>query len=165
MNRSIAVGLIIQLAAACILALAVNFFARATKESLRSSDLSSLVNKDVGVLKGENRDLQKEIDSLRLTITRVVGLRSPSMGDLKQVAARYNLGIRRLERIASSAKAKSTSIPRYSVWVSGTLPNCLDFLHEMRQEYLLDYEMVTLQRANEDGSLISLGLNIGVREG
>jgi hypothetical protein len=163
-SKSLAVGVILQVAVACGLAIGINFFVRTTVESIRTSNLTSLPAKDVEILKRENRNLQNEIDSLQLTLTRARDLRSPSLGDLKQVAARYNLGIRRLERVASPGKAKSTSGPRYNVWVSGTLANCLDLLHEIKQKYLLDYEMVTLQRANEDGSLISLGLNIGVSE-
>jgi hypothetical protein len=164
MSRSLIMSLVIYATIACVAAAGVNFFLGATVESVRTAQMGTASVGDIDRLTAENKRLQAKVDSLRTQTDRNSARKMPSLGDLKQVVAAHNLVIRRMERLTVSGKEKGNTAIHYNIWISGALTNSVEFLHDLSQNFVLNYDQVTLQRGNEDGSIIATGISLAVTE-
>jgi hypothetical protein len=154
-----------QLAVAVLLILAVNRLLEPTIEALRTRPSRIASRSDLLRLDSENRALENRIASLHQEALATAEKRLPSVAEIRQLATDRKLGIRRLERVVTSAKGKGQPKMQYSMSLSGQLESNLEALRELDEKFLLECDAITLQRANDDGSLVLLSLMLVVSEG
>jgi hypothetical protein len=83
--------------------------------------------------------------------------------DIKDLQKRYHLSLIQLERV-SKPTDKSSGVLEYNTVLSGTIGGLIRFLQELESIYIVKSEQVLFRPANENGSVVAMGLTLTVAE-
>jgi hypothetical protein len=164
LNSRVPLFLLGQLVVAVLLALAVNGLLGPTIEAMRTWPSVAATPSDLVRLDSENMALSEKISVLKKDAIANAEKRLPTVTEIKELATDYKLGIRRLELVAKSGKAKGRPKTQYTISLAGQLENNLEALRTLDEKFLLVCDAITLQRGNDDGSQIMMSLTVVVAE-
>jgi hypothetical protein len=163
-SKRILIVLLVQAAAAVALAFLSNLFLDSAVRQFRESRLSGNASKGMSAVSADVASLEERIGSLRDKVAGQSGIRYPSVQDLKELSARFNLRIRKMDKQSQQARSESVTGHVYSVVCLGGLADLVAFLKQMEETHVLESDNIVLQRYNEDGTVLALGLTLLVRE-
>jgi hypothetical protein len=132
-------------------------------ENVRIIGLSGEVEKGRPAVESEIKTLEREVARLDSTVAITANRQLPTLQDLKELQSRHHLSLVQMERI-SKAVDKSPGVLEYNTVFTGTVGGLIRFLQELESVYIVKSEQVMFRPANEDGSIVALGLSLTVRE-
>lgn len=152
-----------QVAAVLLLVWCANLFIDMTMTHVREGRLAKEAQVGVGSVKAELAALQTTTSALQAKVSRQAQRQCPSVQDIKDLASGHRLRIGKMERQNQTSKADTGKLT-YAVICLGGLDDQVAFLRQLEEVYILQSDNIVLQRYNEDGTVLALGLNLVVQE-
>jgi hypothetical protein len=163
-NNIILFFIIIPLVIVILLALISNTFISETIHNLSESNLNQQASSNLTTLYSEISELKTRHGALQKKATQATNLRYPTLQDIKDIASKSNAHLLRMERQTNSSKKAQTDEQLYSLISTGDINNLLKFLKQLEDDFILETDAITLQRYNDDGSILALAISLTVRE-
>lgn len=105
----------------------------------------------------------QQVEQLKAEVLVLRNRTYPSLQEFKALQTRHRLNIFQMERV-TDPKESTPDLLRYNAVVTGTVGSVVRFLDELESIYITQSEQVALRPANEDGSMVALGMTLLLRE-
>ncbi len=132
-------------------------------ESARTIGLSGEVEKGLPAVESEIKALEREVAQLDSTVAISANRLLPTLQDLKELQGRHRLSLLQMERVSKPADKSSGGL-EYNTVLTGSVGGLIRFLQELESAYIVKSEQVIFRPANEEGSIVAIGLTVTVRE-
>lgn len=151
----------------CIVAVAlawlVNTLVEFSITQTREGNLNKGAASETKLLGTEIASMERTVLGLRGRTNQLGSVHIPTAQEFKDLSSKYRIRIRRLEKQTHTDKSTVPDNDTYSVVCIGRLADDIDFLRALESNFILETDNVVLQRYNDDGSLVALGLTLGVK--
>ena len=152
-----------QIVVALLLAWLVNVFADSIVAHVKENRLAQLTESGMSALSEEVTVLQKTVDGLRTKAMKRAATQCPSVQEFKELAVQHNVRLGKIEKQTQAAKSEAAK-QVYAIICLGSLENQVSFLKDLEERFILASDNIVLQRYDEEGTVLALGLNLTVRE-
>ena len=152
-----------QLTVALLLAWLVNLFLDSAITHVKENRLAQLTESGISDLSAEVAILKRRVSELRTKTEKRIGTQYPTVQEFKDLAVLHHVRMAKAERQTQAAKSEAVK-QTYAIICLGSLEDQVSFLKELEASFILLSDNIVLQRYNDEGTVLALGLSLTVRE-
>ena len=154
-NRIPLVVLALYAVIAAVMVLLIDWGASGTIAHWRIIELYRHSQGNLATLEAELIALGQTVKAAEVTVAKQHSTATPTVDDLRQLAADHRLRFRQLERISTA-----NSSTEYGAVLQGRITAIVGFLKDLEDDYRLAANYALLQPANEGGTLVELRMQL-----
>jgi hypothetical protein len=162
-NRTVFGSVAVQAVLSLFAVIAIEYFVSTTTNNLVFIRLAHKSTAERASLENDIRKLQAAVDSAHAKLSSRTARACPSINELKEAANGHGLQLKRVERVTTNGRV-SSGRTNYTIVVRGEAAKDIEFLHELEERWLFNCQTIQLQRSDETGQLVDLGMTLEVTD-